>query len=713
MTWDQAALFALLTAMIAVFASGRVRHDLVALGALLSAVALGLVPMGVAFDGFGHPAVITVACVLILSRGLQVSGAVDWLARKVLPEEARPTTMILGLSGLGALLSGFMNNVGALALLMPVALKAAGRIDLPAGRMLMPLAFGTILGGMVTLVGTPPNLIVSGIRRDSLGEGFAMFDFAPVGGAVALAGLAFVALLGWRLVPKREPAGAKGFDAGAYLTEAEVQEDSPAVDMRLVEAEKALDSAGASVIGLVRRDVRLNAPGGGTRLRAGDVLLLEVEPDDLGEALASLSLTLSPAEDPDDVEEAEEAAEVERLARGEDGEGDEADAGDAAADDDDGEGDGEDADSSDGGDAETDDDAEAPRREWKAREAVAEAKRRAEADDGEPDPEAEGARARSDETLAERAAGAEAVREEFGEEEVVGDTRRGRALESLEIAEFVVAVGSPLIGRTARGMDLRARRRVNLLALSREGGRRVGRLGATELRAGDVLLLQGSEEALAEFGNELRCLPLAEREVSLPDRRRMLLAVGVLGLAVAVAATGIAQPAVAFAGGVLAAAATGVVPVRQLYEAVDWPVIVLLACLLPVAGAMEDTGAAALAAETLVRGIGEGSPLLALALMLVLTMTLSDVMNNAATVAVMAPIALTSAETLGSNPDTFLMAVAIGGSCAFLTPVGHQNNTLILGPGGFRFADYWPLGLPMEILVVAVSVPMLALVWGI
>jgi len=698
MTWDQGALSALLAVMIAVFASGRVRHDLVALGALLGAVALGLVPMDGAFDGFGHPAVITVACVLILSRGLQVSGAVDWLARRVLPDEARPTTMIFGLSGLGALLSGFMNNVGALALLMPVALKAAARIDLPAGRVLMPLAFGTILGGMVTLVGTPPNLIVSGIRRDSLGEGFAMFDFAPVGGAVALTGLAFVAFLGWRLVPRREPAGAQGFDAGAYLTEAEVPEDSPAIDMRLFEAEKALDSAGASVIGLVRRDVRLNAPGGGTRLRAGDVLLLEVEPDDLGEALASLSLTLSPAGDPDDIEEAEEAAEVERRARGQ---------GDGADDD------GTEDDDAEADDAKADEDADRPGRELEAQEAVAEAKRRAEAEDGKADPESEGLRARSDETLAEKAAGAEAVREEFGEAEVTGDTRRGRALEALEIAEFVVGVGSPLIGRTARGMDLRARRRVNLLALSREGGRRVGRLGATEFRAGDVLLLQGAEEALAEFGNDLRCLPLAEREVSLPDRRRMLMAVGVLGLAVAVAATGIAQPAVAFAGGVLAAAATRVVPVRQLYDAVDWPVIVLLACLLPVAGAMEETGAAALAAETLVRGIGEGSPLLALTLMLVLTMTLSDVMNNAATVAVMAPIALTSAETLGSNPDTFLMAVAIGGSCAFLTPVGHQNNTLILGPGGFRFADYWPLGLPMEVLVVVVAVPMLALVWGI
>ncbi|MFO7856583.1 MAG: SLC13 family permease [Paracoccaceae bacterium] len=684
MTWDQGALSALLAVMIVVFASGRVRHDLVALGALLAAVALGLVPMDVAFDGFGHPAVITVACVLILSRGLQVSGAVDWLARRVLPDEARPTTMILGLSGLGALLSGFMNNAGALALLMPVALKGATRTELPAGRVLMPLAFGTILGGMVTLVGTPPNLIVSGIRRDWIGEGFTMFAFAPVGGAVALAGLLFVGFLGWRLVPKREPAGAKGFDAGAYLTEAEVPEDSPAVDMRLFEAEKALDAAGASVIGLVRRDVRLNAPGGGTRLRAGDVLLLEVEPDDLGEALASLSLNLSPAEEPDDVDEAEEAAEVERQARAE------------------------------GDDATTDgEDADGAGRERKAQEAVAEAKRRAEAGDGKPDPDAEGARARSDETLAERAAGAEAVRDEFGAEEVAGDTRRGRALESLEIAEFVVAVGSPLIGRTARGLDLRARRRVNLLALSREGGRRVGRLGATEFRAGDVLLLQGAEGALAEFGNDLRCLPLAEREVSLPDRRRMLLAVGVLGLAVAAAATGVAQPAVAFAAGVLAAAATGVTPPRQLYDAVDWPVIVLLACLLPVAGAMQDTGAAALAAETLVGALGEGSPILALALMLVLTMTLSAVLNNAATVAVMAPIALTSADALGSNPDTFLMAVAIGGSCAFLTPIGHQNNTLILGPGGFRFGDYWPLGLPMEVLVLAVSVPMLVFVWGI
>jgi di/tricarboxylate transporter len=279
--------------------------------------------------------------------------------------------------------------------------------------------------------------------------------------------------------------------------------------------------------------------------------------------------------------------------------------------------------------------------------------------------------------------------------------------------ELVVTPTAAIIGRSARDVNLRLRYQINLLAISRQGRRSIGRLRTEQIEAGDVLLMQGPPEAISEFAADFGCLPLAERALRLPDRRRMGLAVGILFAAVVAAASGLVAAPVAFAAGVLAAMATRVVPPRTVYTAIDWPVIVLLACLLPVADAMLSTGAADVLAGFLVRNVAGGAPIVALVLILVVTMTLSDVMNNAATVAVMAPIAWGAAQTLGVNPDAFFMGVAIGGSCAFLTPIGHQNNTLILGPGGFRFGDYWRLGLPLELIVLAVGVPLILLVWGL
>jgi di/tricarboxylate transporter len=258
---------------------------------------------------------------------------------------------------------------------------------------------------------------------------------------------------------------------------------------------------------------------------------------------------------------------------------------------------------------------------------------------------------------------------------------------------------------------LRTRYGLNLLAISRKGRRSVKRLRFTPIKAGDVLLLQGEPGSLSGFASGFGCVPLAARSITIPDRRKTILSILVMVFAIAGAAFGLLPAAISFATGVLALMLLRIVPLRKLYEAVDWPVIVLLGALIPVAMAMETTGAADLLANSLLDYIAQGRPVIALILILVVTMTLSDLMNNAATAAVMAPISISTAAQLGSNTDTFLMAVAIGASCAFLTPIGHQNNTLILGPGGFRFGDYWKLGLPMEILVVAISVPLLLIVW--
>ncbi len=623
MTQDQLLIVLILLATMVMFIWGRWRHDMVAGGALLACVLTGLIDARDAFLGFAHPAVVTVACVLVLSRGLQISGAVDVLTRHLLPKQAGPMLSIAALTGLGAFLSGFMNNVGAMALLMPVAMQLSGRLNLTPGQVLMPLAFGTILGGMTTLIGTPPNLIVSGFRHESTGSGFEMFDFAYVGVLVALLCVLFIALPGWRLVPVRKQPGAEGFDTGAYFTEVRVLKGSKVEGMHLREADVALGEIDAQVIGMIRNNVRINAPLSGRYLRAGDILIIEADVEALTGVIGALGLEL---------EEAESSRKE-----------DEEDKGD------------------------------------KAQEKTAES-----ADAAVTDQQAE------------------------PEEESVESSSNG---EGVILMELVVRTESSLQGRSARDIQLRTRYGLNLLALSREGSRSRARLRTMQIKAGDLLLMQGSEEALAEFAADHGCIPLAERELHLPERGKALAATLIMLASVAAAAFALLPTAIAFAAGVLASMALRTVPLRSVYEAIDWPVIILLGALMPVASVMESTGTATLVAELMMQHLAQGSTLVALGLILTLTMLVSSVVNNAATAAAMCPIALGTAATLGVQADAFLMAVAIGASCAFLTPVGHQNNTLILGPGGFRFGDYWRLGLPISILVVAISIPLLPLVW--
>jgi di/tricarboxylate transporter len=401
MELEQGLILGILATMVGMFLWGRWRHDMVALGALLACVLLGLVPSSGAFAGFGHPAVITVACVLVLSRALQASGAVDLVVRTVMPRESGPLLTIAALAGIGALLSGFMNNVGALALLMPVALQVAAKQQLPPGQVLMPLAFGSILGGMTTMVGTPPNLIVSGFRAETGMNTFSMFDFTPVGVAVAAAGLVFIVFLGRLLVPARERSGAEEFDTGAYITEARVPEGSKAEGMPLREVEQALEEHDAQVLGMVRNEVRMNAPQGNRMVRADDILVIEAEPDGLSGALSRLGLKLEedkPREEPEKVAADAEQEEEEKSTR----------------------------------------------------------------------------------------------------EEIV-------------LVEVTVLPESTVVDRSAGQIHLRTRYGINLLAVSRRGRRSVARLRNMNFKAGDVLLLQGPEDAIGEFANETRCAPLATR----------------------------------------------------------------------------------------------------------------------------------------------------------------------------------------------------------
>ncbi len=618
MAGDQLVILAVLFATMLMFLWGRWRHDLVAMGALLVCVVTGLVPGNEAFSGFGHPAVITVACVLVLGYGLLISGAVDVLTRRFIPTSAGPTVSIFALTGLAALLSAFMNNVGALALLMPVAIQMAAKQGLPPGKMLMPLAFGSILGGMTTLIGTPPNLIVSEFRATTATQSFGMFDFTPVGLAVAVFGIVFIGLIGWRLVPMRQQADTGSFDSAKYLSEVRIVEGSKAENRRLREAEQMLDEADAQIVSMIRQDVHISAPNPWRVLKAGDILVIEVEPESLSSALSSLGLKLEEDLVTADAENGKTEEEVEPL--------------------------------------------------------LTEMGTTREAKDAQDNKD----RTKSDEVV---------------------------------IQELVVKPNAILIGRSASAIDLRSRYGISLLAISREGRRSIQRLRSIPIKAGDVLLMQGTPEAISGFASLFGCLPLAPRDIRVPKKGQALTAVLIMAVTVAAAASGLFPVAPLFAGAMFAYIVLGIVPLRSVYTTIDWPVVVLLAAMLPVAGAVASTGAADTIARFLLDNVTQGHAIAGLITLLVVTMFLSDLVNNAATAAVMCPIAISTAAQLEVNADAFLMAIAVGASCAFLTPIGHQNNTLILGAGGFRFGDYWRMGLLLEIIVVAVSVPVILWVW--
>jgi len=587
-TTDQIILFALFGAVFALLLWGRYRYDIVAFSALMLGVVLGVVPTDRAFSGFGHPATIIVALVLVVSAGLVRSGAVHLITRTLVDSSRALQGHIAIMGGVGAVLSAFMNNVAALALLMPVDMQTARKAGRPAGLSLMPLSFATILGGMATLIGTPPNIIIASIREDALGAPFAMFDFAPVGAVTALAGLVFVALIGWRLIPQREDTVLKPSELAEYIAELTVPEESEHIGKRLIELEEAAESADVAILGVIRGGKRRYGAAINTVLQAGDVLVLQAKPDALDEFRSSLSLAFSDKE------------REERL----------------------------------------------------------------------------------------RAEGA-----------------------GLDLIEVVVPQSSRLVGKTTQGVGLHWRQHSVLMGISREGRKITSQVRNTPINPGDILLLLVPKERGHEVTEWLGCLPLADRGLAVTQDTKTWLAIGIFGAAVAAASLGLIYLPIALGIVVMAYVLTRIVPLNELYTNIEWPVVVLLGSMIPLGAALEDVGGTRLIAEALV-GLTGGLPALAiLTVLMAVTMSLSDVLNNTATTIVAAPVGIQMAQSLGVSPDPFLMAVAVAASSAFLTPIGHKNNTLVLGPGGYRFRDYWRMGLPLEVLVVAVSVPAILVFW--
>ena len=589
MTADQMFLFALLAVVFALFLWGRLRYDVVAFGALVVAYVGGGVPENAVFVGFGHSATVIVALVLIVSHGLYWSGAIEVLARHLI-NESRGLSMHIGImSAIAAGLSAAMNNVAALALLMPVDVQAAAKAKRSPALTLMPLSFASILGGMVTLIGTPPNIVIATFREQALGAPYRMFDFAPVGLVVALVGITYVAFIGWRLIPieRRTHDSAQELkNLKGYIAEGKVGDKSKAIDKLVRELQSLADQDDVNVLGLVRRGKRVPGAARDEAIRAGDVVVLEGGPQSIERFMGATGL------------------------------------------------------------------------------------------------------------------------------EYAGSQKHGGvAGETLALVEVVVPQDARIAGRSALDLRLLYRHGVTLLGVSRRGQRFRDRVRKLPIEPGDLLLLLGHAKRLPDVIEWLGCLPLADRGIGVIQRSKAWVAVLAFATAIVLASFDVLYLPVALAAVVVVYVLLRIVPLARLYETVEWPVIVLLGCLIPIGSALEATGGTALIAKTIVDASG-GLPVpFVLAILMFVTMTLSDVLNNVATALIAAPIGVDIARQLGVSPEPFLMAVAVASSCAFLTPIGHKNNTIIMGPGGYKFGDYWRMGLPLEILVVAVGLPMLLIVW--
>ncbi|MDX2155832.1 MAG: SLC13 family permease [Hyphomicrobiaceae bacterium] len=581
-----ALLAMILAATLVLLVWGRWRHDLVAGAALTTAVLLGLVDSKSAFSGLSDPAVVTVALVLVLSASIRESGILDRVVGAAEPLLRTPASMVAAMTALTALLSAFMNNIGALAIIMPAAIVAAEKNGRPPAIVLMPIAFGSLLGGLITLIGTPPNLLISVVRREATGQPFAMFDFAPVGLVVAAAGVVYLAFA-WRLLPEDRrgaPLPEQRFRIEDFVTEVRIAKGSSLIGKTVGQLETEHE---VSLVSVIRGDVRRLVPWSTMTLQQGDVLVLEAGSATLKRVVDTHKLELVGSKHTD----------PELL-------------------------------TSDG----------------------------------------------------------------FG------------------IVEVVVTTNSVLIGRSPLDFGLR-RYGVNLLAISRQGKRLTSRLKHVRFAAGDVLVLQGKLDEMSVTEQDLGCLPLAERRITLGRPVNVFLPALAMVAAVALTAFDVLPVATAFMAAVVVLGVLRVMPLNNMYAAIDWPVIVLLAALIPVTAALEKSGGTEVVAGAVASLVGGWPPVTALALFLIATLVVTPVLNNAATVLLMGPIAAGYAKKAGLSVDPFLMAVAIGASCDFLTPFGHQSNTLVYGPGGYKFGDYARLGLPLTLIVTVVGLPMILLAW--
>ncbi|QDZ06558.1 SLC13 family permease [Sphingomonas panacisoli] len=588
MTTPQILSIALLFVMMAFFIWGKFRYDVTAMLALLAGLALGIVHPKEAFTGFADDIVIIVGSALVISAAVQRSGLIEQALAFVSKRVTRIRSQLLVLTASVGLTSALVKNVGALAMLMPAAFQMAKKNKASPSVFLMPMSFASLLGGLMTLVGTSPNIIVSRVRQDMTGVPFKMFDYFPTGFGLLVMGLIFLRF-GYRLLPRDRraaPTMGDALDIKGYVTEATIEKGSPAIDETIADFVKRHDDD-VTITSIMRAGMRA-MPRGDLTLREGDTLILGGEPDVLERVISTNKFALA------------------------------------------------------------------------------------------------------------------------GEEREVPEDRKG---EEIGVIEAVIGTNSALIGRTAGNLRLQERFGINLIAVSRGGERLTHSLGGTVLRAGDVIVLQGPLTLLPERLPELGALPLAERTLRLGNSRKGLLPVAILAVAMIATATGYVPVAVAFFAAAALIIASGALPLAEAYGAVEWPILIMLGSLIPVADTLRTTGASQILATQLAHVAATLPAWGAVALILVAAMAVTPFLNNAATVLVMAPIAAVFAKDLGYRPEAFLIATAMGAGCDFLTPIGHQCNTLVFGPGGYKFSDYARLGAPLSVLVVLIGTPLILWVW--
>ncbi|MCO5156020.1 MAG: SLC13 family permease [Aquamicrobium sp.] len=587
MSYEQMFIFGLLGVLLGMLVWGRVRYDLVAFGALIVAVLGGAVAVEDAFSGFGHEATAIVALVLVISRAMINAGAVELIAHYVVSASRSLPAHITIMSVTGAALSAIINNVAAIVILMSLDIEAAKKAGRSPSLSLMPLSYATIFGGMITLIGTPSNIVIAQFRQDALGKPYGMFDFAPVGLVCAAVGIAFVALVGWRLIPQRgERARPSMTESDLFVAEARVPEKSPSVGKTPSDLYELGDEHDVTLLGLVRNGKRLPGFAAGVEMRKGDFLVLEGNPKSIEAFIGAAKLALSKQE-----------------------------------------------------------------------------------------------------------------------------VKEGLTDKSVSLMEVIVPEGSRAVGRNVHEMRLRYRRGVSLLGISRRGQRFQERVEKLPIRQGDVLLLFGPIDLLSDAAEWLGTLPIADRRHTVIQRRKALLAIGIFVAAIALAVAGIVPLSIALAAVVAIYAILSIVTPSDIYGSVEWPIIVLLAALIPIGNAFEEAGGTEIITHAIMSRT-EGMPVwLILAIVMAVTMVLSDFINAIATALIAAPIGVSVAQSLGVSPDPFLMGVAVAGTCGLLTPIGHKNNAIIMGPGGYQFSDYWRLGLPLELLIIAVGVPTILFFW--
>ncbi|NYJ13899.1 di/tricarboxylate transporter [Rhizobium leguminosarum] len=585
---DQWLSLLIIALMMGAFVWGRYRYDVVAVSSLLVAVIAGIVPAKIAFSGFSDDIVIIVGSALIVSAAISRSGIMDLALRRFSPERRGPRMQLIILVAIVAALSAFVKNIGALAIMIPVAVQMARKSRVSPSMFLMPMSFASLLGGLMTQIGTSPNIIVSRVREEITGQPFTMFDYTPVGLALSVAGVVFLGLF-YKLLPERSRVETSMDEAVAiknYTTEAKVIMPSGAIGRSVSWLQKPA-GGDAMVTAIIGGGGQRRTPLPDTVLKDGDLLIIEGEQSALDKIVSEAKLQLS-----DRKHEAETRQDISSV-------------------------------------------------------------------------------------------------------------------------EAIVGEHSRLIGVSAKDVALFHNTGLNLLAVSRRDRRFTERLGEIKIRNGDVVVLQGDLQKLPDLLREWGCLPLVARDLKLGNARNGMIPVMILLATMGATAFGGIPVATAFFAAAFLMVVTGSVPLREVYHHLDAPILIMLAALIPISDSLRTTGTTEIIADLLSRTAEMLPPFGALTLILVAAMAVTPFLNNAATVLVMAPIAATFAAKLGFRPDAFLMAVAIGAGCDFLTPIGHQCNTLVMGPGGYRFGDYARLGLPLSLIVVLVSVPALLAVWPI